>query len=71
MAKVFKICLQYLKKEKWDERCFLKANKHYPAGTYFHKVNNRNTRTRCEIFSKITINIVSLLLTLNVFPTLF
>ena len=26
-----------------------------PAGIYLLKVNNRNTRTRCEICSKITI----------------
>ena len=27
----------------------------YPAGSYMFKVNNRNTRTRCEICSKLTI----------------
>ena len=27
-----------------------------PAGMYLLKVNNRNTRTRCEICSKLTIN---------------
>ena len=27
-----------------------------PAGIYLFKVNNRNTRTRCEICSKLTIN---------------
>ena len=26
-----------------------------PAGIYLLKVNNRNTRTRCEICSKLTI----------------
>ena len=26
-----------------------------PAGIYLFKVNNRNTRTRCEICSKLTI----------------
>ena len=30
-------------------------NGHYPAGIYLLKVNNRNTRTRCEICSKLTI----------------
>ena len=25
-----------------------------PAGNYMFKVNNRNTRTRCEICSKLT-----------------
>ena len=36
------------------------------------KVNNRNTRTRCEICSKLIIGVVlvSLLLTLNIFLTL-
>ena len=28
---------------------------HHPAGIYLLKVNNRNTRTRCEICSKLTI----------------
>ena len=28
---------------------------HYPAGNCMFKVNNRNTRTRCEICSKLTI----------------
>ena len=27
----------------------------YPVGNYKLKVNDRNTRTRCEIFSKLTI----------------
>ena len=48
-----------------------------PARNYMFKVNNRNTRTRCEICSKLTIKtlerrvLVSLLLTLNIFQTLF
>ena len=29
--------------------------RHTPAGIYLLKVNNRNTRTRCEICSKLTI----------------
>ena len=33
---------------------FLVLNK-YPAANYILKVNNRNTRTRCEICSKLTI----------------
>ena len=28
-----------------------------PAGNYMFKVNNRNTRTRCEICSELTIKI--------------
>ena len=27
----------------------------HPAGNYMFKVNKRNTRTRCEIYSKLTI----------------
>ena len=52
-----------------------------PALIYLLKVNNRNTRTKCEICSKLTIKtperchwrvvLVFLLLTLNIFHTLF
>ena len=47
-----------------------------PNGNYMFKVSNRNTRTRCEICSKLTRKTperrqVSLLLTLNIFHTLF
>ena len=28
--------------------------KNFPAGIYMFKVNNRNTRTKCEICSKLT-----------------
>ena len=35
---------------------FLYELKHNPAGIYLLKVNNRNTRARCEICSKLTIN---------------
>ena len=31
-----------------------------PAGIYLFKVNNRNTRTRCEICSKLTLQIAEL-----------
>ena len=27
----------------------------FPASNYIFKVNNRNTRARCEIYSKLTI----------------
>ena len=33
---------------------FTNSMKH-PVGIYLLKVNNRNTRTRCEIYSKLTI----------------
>ena len=35
----------------------MKLEGYYPAGIYMLKVNNRNTRTRCEICSKLTIKI--------------
>ena len=35
--------------------CISKVCKVYPAGIYLLKVNNRKTRTRCEICSKLTI----------------
>ena len=57
----------------------IKSN--YSAGTYMFKVNIRNTRTSCEIYSKLTLKtqeynaigvvLVSLLLTLNIFHILF
>ena len=64
---------------------FAVANKpltetHYPVGIYMFRVNNRNTTTRCEICSKFTIKTPErcqwrrcgvLLLTLNIFHTLF
>ena len=31
---------------------------HYPAGIYLLKVNNRNNKTRYEICSKLTINML-------------
>ena len=32
-----------------------KSSGHNPAGYYMFEINNRNTRTSCEIFSKLTI----------------
>ena len=32
----------------------------YPAGIYLLKVNNRNTKRRCEIFSKLPIDCITL-----------
>ena len=51
-----------------------------PANIYLFKVKNRNTRKRCETCSKLTIKhqngfndivLVFLLLTLNIFHTIF
>ena len=53
---------------------------HFPACNYMFKVNNRNTRPRCEICSKLTIKTPEwhhclpsdvLLLILNIFHTFF
>ena len=44
-----------------------------PAGNYMVKVNSKSTRTRFEIFSKLTIKtpeLVSLVMPLNMFHTL-
>ena len=35
----------------------LKQEPIYPAGNYMFKVNNKNTKTRCEIYSKLTVKI--------------
>ena len=53
----------------------------FSAGIYLLKVNNKNTKKRCEICSNLTIKtperrqcdvaLVSLLLTLNIFHILF
>ena len=56
---------------------FMKKFSRNLFGIYLLKVNNRNTRTRCEIYSELTIKdtigvvLVSLLLTLNIFHALF
>ena len=46
-----------LEKEILAQVFSLNVTKFYPAGIYLFKVNNRNTRTRCEICSKLTIKI--------------
>ena len=35
--------------------CYLNMFSDFPAGIYLLKVNNRNTRIKCEICSKLTI----------------
>ena len=60
-------------KNWFDKRCYARL-KMYSAGNYMFKVSNRNIRTRCEICSRsdaIGVILVSLLLTLNIFHTLF
>ena len=42
-----------------------------PAGTYLIKVNNINAKTKRGICSKLGVALVSLLLTLNIFHSLF
>ena len=62
------IYCKYLRPRNWKRLWDYDMN--VPAGNYMFKVNNRNTRTRYEMCSKLTIKI-SLLLTLNIFNTLF
>ena len=38
----------------FDEKALIEKSSN-PAGNYMFKVNNRNTRTRCEICSKLII----------------
>ena len=40
-------------------RCWIPKNM-VPVGIYLLKVNNRNTRTRCEIFSKLVFPLLNL-----------
>ena len=40
-----------------------------PLNIYIHKVNDRDTKKRCEICAKLTIKTVFLLLTLNIIHT--
>ena len=58
--------------KSWEESDIVISSKYLiPTGIYLFKVNNGNTRTRCEVCSKLTANtLVSLLLTLNIFHTL-
>ena len=61
----------------YDAVLFRKTHpKQPPVDIYKFKANSTNTRKRCEICSKLTIKangvvLVSLLLTLNIFHTLF
>ena len=48
--------LQFLKKRKLYPK-LVPETSHYPDGNNLFKVNNSNTRTRCEIRSKLTIKI--------------
>ena len=43
------LCLNHERKE------YQRPTEAFPAGIYLLKVNNRNTRTKCEICSKLTI----------------
>ena len=52
LQKLFKVSLAYFH-FKVSGQCF-----QFTAGIYLLKVNNKNTRTRCEIRSKLTILIL-------------
>ena len=56
----FNWCIKFIffkQPVKQDSFSFLtlKQATHLPAGNYMFKVNNRNTRTRCDICLKLTI----------------
>ena len=53
--RVFRMILSFL--EIICMSLFLSIFASYPAGNYMFKVNNRNTRARCEICSELTIKI--------------
>ena len=66
----------------WTKGNFVDKHLHNPGGNYMFKVNNINSRISCKICSKLTkktpeqrhwsgVVLVSLLLTLNTFHTLF
>ena len=42
-------------KRKWLNKCTTTKFSNYPAGIYMFNVKNRNTKTSCEICSKLTI----------------
>ena len=46
---------QYMPLVSFSTPYRLVSQREYPAGIYKSKVNNRNTRTRCEICSKLTL----------------
>ena len=55
-------------KNKFISKFQISENYRKPANIYLFKVDNRNTRKRCEICSKLTIKIPEWL-TLNIFHT--
>ena len=69
-----------LKSVKFQLKCLFWAESYLTADVFLFKVNNRNIRKRCEIYSKLTIKhkndvtgvlLVFLLLTLNIFHVFF
>ena len=74
------IYLQLLWKNQNDGG-FVNVQDHDPTNIYLFKVNRRNWRKRCELYSKLTVNTperhvidvawVSWLITLNIFHTFF
>ena len=57
-AKLFFMLLKKMP-ECLNVQCLKKKSNvlRYPASNFMFKVNNKNIRTRCEIFSKLTINL--------------
>ena len=78
----YAVCLWRCYRKHACKLCFVAASEllHYPAGNCMYKANDKNTRSKCEICSKLTIKtpewrhwfiLMSLLLTLNIFHSLF
>ena len=72
--------MMILGKFLWPKHCLTigpinaKESDNVPAGNYMFKVTKRRTRTRCKICSNLLIKtpeLMSFLLTLNTFHTLF
>ena len=50
------LTLFHVKNKKWfNSSCTFETINIFPAGIYLFKVQNKNTRTRCEIRSEVTI----------------
>ena len=73
-------CTDNKDEDSENKSLFKHRNKRWPAGTYLFRVNNGNTKTMCEICSKLTIKtpndvsdvvLVSLMLSLNSFHAFF
>ena len=47
--------MEAIRHKFYDEKHQNVLNKYISSGIYMFNVNNKNTRTKCEIYSKLTI----------------